>query len=84
LIRETNRIVNDVAPTIPESEVYCEGKSNPETLKLVQRLDEYDGYFKKLANSEEGSEACRAYAGRISVVKKANIPYSLLCTTSHT
>jgi len=55
LIRETNRIVNDVAPTIPESEVYYEGKSNPETLKLVQRLDEYDGYFKKLANSEEGS-----------------------------
>ena len=41
MIRETNRIVNDVAPTIPESEVYCESKSNPETL----RLDEYDDYF---------------------------------------
>lgn len=53
LIRETNRLINEVVPTIPESEVYYEDKSNPETLKQIQRLDEYDAYFKKLANSEK-------------------------------
>ena len=53
LIRETNRLVKEVVPTIPESEVYYEDKRNPETLKQIQRLDTYDDYFKKLANSEK-------------------------------
>ncbi|MCK5104065.1 MAG: phytanoyl-CoA dioxygenase family protein [Cyclobacteriaceae bacterium] len=53
LIRETNRLVKEVVPTIPESEVYYEDKGNPETLKQIQRLDNYDDYFKKLANSEK-------------------------------
>ena len=53
LILETNRLVTDVAPSIPESEVYYEDKGNPKTLKQIQKLDEYDDYFKKLANSEK-------------------------------
>ncbi len=73
LIRETNRLVVDVVPSIPESEVYYEDKGNPETVKQIQRLDEYDDYFKKLANSEKIVGLAERVLGRPAVLK--NIQY---------
>jgi len=53
LIRKTDRLISEVIPSIPESEVYYEDKENLETLKQIQRLDKYDAYFDKRANSQK-------------------------------
>lgn len=73
LIRETNRLVNEVVPSIPESEVYYEDKKNPETLKQIQQLDKYDNYFDKLANSKKVVGLAEEVLGGPVVLK--NIQY---------
>jgi phytanoyl-CoA hydroxylase len=73
LIRETNRLLNEVVPSIPESEVYYEDKENPETLKQIQRLNMYDAYFDKLANSKKVVGLAEKVLGGSAVLK--NIQY---------
>lgn len=52
LQRETERFIKQVVPNIPAEQVYYEDKSDPSTLKQVQKVYEYDDYFAQLANSE--------------------------------
>ncbi len=73
LLRETNRLVVDVVPSIPESEVYYEDKDNPETIKQIQRLDVYDDYFKNLASTKKVVELAELTLGGSVVLK--NIQY---------
>lgn len=56
LIQETNRLINDVVPTIPSSEVYYEDKEKLETLKQVQKLNKYDDYFNQFGGSKKLTE----------------------------
>ena len=53
LQRETNRFTEETVSTLPEQVVYYEDKSNPVTLKQVQRIHEHDDYFMRLATSEK-------------------------------
>ncbi len=66
-------MVKEVVSTIPESEVYYEDKGNPETLKQIQRLDTYDDYFNKLANSEKVLRLAELVLGESVFLK--NIQY---------
>lgn len=42
------RFIKIVVPTMPREEVFYEDKDNPTTLKQLQRMFEYDGYFHDL------------------------------------
>lgn len=53
LEKNINRFIKEVIPILPESEVYYEDKKKAETLKQIQHLDEYDAYFKQLADSDK-------------------------------
>ncbi len=66
-------MVKEVVSTIPESEVYYEDKGNPETLKQIQRLNTYDDYFNKLANSEKVLRLAELVLGESVFLK--NIQY---------
>lgn len=73
LIRATDRLVNEIVPSIPESEVYYEDKENPDTLKQIQRLNKFDDYFDKLANSKKVVGLAEEILGGPVVLK--NIQY---------
>ncbi len=47
---EMARYIRDVVPTMPDARVYYEDKRDPSSLKQVQKLFEYDGYFSDLMN----------------------------------
>jgi len=53
LIAHTDRFIKYVIPTIPSEEVYYENKEDPSSLKQIQRMHDFDLYFKKLAYSKE-------------------------------
>ncbi|MGH9844397.1 MAG: phytanoyl-CoA dioxygenase family protein [Blastocatellia bacterium] len=44
---EIDRYIAEVAPRIPAGEVFYEVKGRPETLKQLQRMFEYDGWFNR-------------------------------------
>lgn len=43
---EIRRYIREVAPRLPREEVFYEVKDQPETIKQLQRMFQYDGYFK--------------------------------------
>jgi len=47
---EMARYIRDVVPTMPDARVYYEDKNDPSSLKQVQKLLDYDGYFAGLMN----------------------------------
>lgn len=47
---EMARYIRNVVPTMPDERVYYEEKNVPSSLKQVQKLFEYDGYFADLMN----------------------------------
>ncbi len=47
---EVARYIQDVVPTMPDTRVYYEDKSDPSSLKQVQKIFEYDEYFADLMN----------------------------------
>ena len=51
--RELDRYIADVVPGMAREEVYYERKDDPSTLKQMQRMAEYDPYFRSLAESGE-------------------------------
>jgi phytanoyl-CoA hydroxylase len=53
LIAETERFIRDVVPAIPAEEVYYESREDLTTLKQIQHMNDYDSYFKELADSKE-------------------------------
>lgn len=53
LHRATSRFIAKTVSKLPEEVVYYEDKSNLSTLKQVQKLNEYDDYFLRLANSKK-------------------------------
>ncbi len=53
LIAQTERFIKEVIPTIPAEEVYYENKEDLSTLKQVQRMHDFDAWFKKLAHTED-------------------------------
>ena len=53
LIVQTERFIKDVVPRIPSEEVYYENKDDMSALKQIQRMNDYDLYFKNLALSEK-------------------------------
>ena len=69
LIANTNRFTTTVVPTIVESEVYYEDKTDLETLKQVQHLDEFDVYYRKLAESEKMSKLASLLLGGNAILK---------------
>ncbi len=42
------RFIAEVLPGLPDEHVFYENKSAPETLKQIQRMQDYDGFFNKL------------------------------------
>ena len=48
LRREIERYIEDVVPQIPSRDVYFEVKDQPETIKQLIRMSQYDSYFEKL------------------------------------
>lgn len=53
LKHETERFINETVSGLPEEAVYYEDKSDPATLKQVQRIHEHDDCFIRLATSEK-------------------------------
>lgn len=53
LQRETGRFIEETVHTLPEEAVYYEDKSDPLTLKQVQRIHEHGDYYMRLANSKK-------------------------------
>jgi len=47
---EVARYIHDVVPTMPSERIYYEDKNDSSSLKQVQKLFEYDGYFSDLMN----------------------------------
>ncbi|MEL6963732.1 MAG: phytanoyl-CoA dioxygenase family protein [Pseudomonadota bacterium] len=47
---ETTRFIRDVVPTMPDVRVYYEDKNDRTSLKQIQKMFEYDGYFAELMN----------------------------------
>lgn len=45
---EIARFIQDVVPTMPAAQVYYEDKADPSSLKQLQKMFEYDAYFKDL------------------------------------
>jgi 2-oxoglutarate-dependent dioxygenase len=45
---EIRRFIRDVVPDMPASQVYYEDKSDPASLKQLQKMFEHDGYFNDL------------------------------------
>jgi phytanoyl-CoA hydroxylase len=45
---EVERFIQDVVPTMPQEQVYYEDKSDMSTLKQLQKMFEYDDYFRDL------------------------------------
>ena len=45
---EIERFIRDIVPSMPTAQVYYEDKSDPSTLKQVQRMYEHDAYFEDL------------------------------------
>ena len=50
---ETDRFIKESVRKLPQEAVYCEDKNDLTTLKQVQKINEYDDYFKRLANSKK-------------------------------
>ena len=46
LRQETLRFIDEEVPDLPPDVVYCEKKDDYSTLKQVQRLNEFDNYFR--------------------------------------
>ena len=53
LRRETLRFIDEEVPGLPDDVVYCEIKDDYSTLKQIQKLNEFDNYFKSLATSDK-------------------------------
>lgn len=51
--RKTARFIAEVVPGLPEDIVYYEDKSDPASLKQVQKLYDHDAFFQQLATSEK-------------------------------
>lgn len=51
LSSEIERFVREVVPEMPSSRVYYEDKSDPSTLKQLQKMFEYDEFFRTLIES---------------------------------
>ncbi len=73
LKNHTERFIKDIVPTIPSEEVYYENKEDPSTLKQIQRMDDYDSYFKKLADSKEVTGLAELLLGGRALLK--NVQY---------
>ncbi len=69
LIENTNRLIKNVIPEMPESEVYYETKDDLSTLKQIQHLDIFDTFFKELAASEKVEKLASLLLGGKAVLK---------------
>ncbi|MGR3290280.1 MAG: phytanoyl-CoA dioxygenase family protein, partial [Paracoccaceae bacterium] len=45
---EVGRFIRDIVPSMPQEQVYYEDKSDKSTLKQLQKIFEYDDYFRDL------------------------------------
>lgn len=50
------RVINEVVPNMPESRVFYEENSNPDTLKQLMDLHIYDKFFEKVLNNSKFKE----------------------------
>ena len=48
---EIARFIRDVVPTMPAAEVYYEDKSDPSSLKQIQRMFDHDAHFRDLMDN---------------------------------
>ena len=53
LQQATRHFIEETVGDLPEEVVYYEDKSNSSTLKQVQKINEHDDYFMRLASSEK-------------------------------
>jgi phytanoyl-CoA hydroxylase len=69
LIRETERFIKDVLPTIPAEEVYYEDRQDLSTLKQIQRMHDFDPWFNDLAYSSEVKGLAELLLGGNAILK---------------
>jgi phytanoyl-CoA hydroxylase len=69
LIKQTERFIRDVIPRIPAEEVYYEHREEMSSLKQVQRMQDFDPWFKDLANSQEVTGLAELLLGGKAVLK---------------
>jgi len=48
LIENKKRLIRDIVPTMPSDQAYYEDKDDPSTLKQLQKVYQYDAYFKSV------------------------------------
>jgi phytanoyl-CoA hydroxylase len=65
--RELDRFLRDVVPTMDETEVYYEDKSDKSTVKQMMRLDRYDPYFDELLRSSAVSDLAATVLGETAI-----------------
>lgn len=64
---ELDRYIADVMPEMPNEEVYFEDRENRTTLKQMQKLSVYDGYFRSLMEDSVIRELASAVMGEAAV-----------------
>ncbi len=60
------RYVRDVAPTLPEGASFYQEQGKPETLKQLQRMGEYDSFFKEYCDNERWNTLAETLIGEPS------------------
>lgn len=63
LLGEFKRFQEQIVPHIPNEKLYYEDKSNLDTLKQVQKIQEYDAYFARMLSSERFVNIARTLLG---------------------
>lgn len=61
--RELDRYIAECVPKMPDNEVYYEDKSDASTLKQLQNMSRYDGYFRELIETDVIRDMAEAALG---------------------
>ncbi len=66
---EIERYIKEVVPRIPPTDVYFETKGEPETIKQLVRMSQYDSYFEKLILSDRFIKLAELLLGCPAIAK---------------
>jgi phytanoyl-CoA hydroxylase len=67
LLQNIDRYVDEVAPTLPRTEIFYEDKENESTLKQMVRMSNYDEFFREMIEESEFREVADILMGRRSI-----------------
>ncbi len=73
VLEQLQRVLREVVPGMPPEHVFYEDKSDPASLKQLQRLQQHDAYFERMANQGDFPELAAMLLGESVTCK--NVQY---------